>query len=505
MWRLIAFLTVIAVGVGLSTTGRAASVSPAAHTHGSVVLRVMTYNMAGGEWGWEHGPASSQTAPQEQGVVDAIRAANADVVGLQEPFGRTRLIARMLGPGWYAYPRLHTVSRYPILEPGGAKSVYAYIQIAPGRVVAMLNTHLPSAPYGPYGVRDGKSLARILHNENVGRIPWMKPILAAARPLIAAGVPTILTGDFNSPSWRDWTPAVVHARGLPYSVRWPVSLAIEQAGFRDTYRQLHPNPIKSLGFTWPSGYPLFQHSAPKYSDRIDIVWAGGPAKALRSQIVGYPGSPYTDIPVKPWVSDHRAVVTTLRVHPVTPPDLVAVDSFRVYRGDPIGVSFRAPATSGVRVELRRGGATVASQSTGGARNGRVQFSSGALLPGIYAIRLAGAGSSTPTPTNVTIVAPHAQPSIAVSKHVFAVGEPIAVSWRNDPGNRYDWLSVNTPNGTPLTLDLLEWRYVNSEINGSGTIGRTDHGDWPLKAGNYKVWLCLDDGYVCWDSASFTVR
>ena len=209
-------------------------------------------------------------------------------LGLQVPLG-SRLIARMLGAGWYAYPRLHTVSRYPILEPGGAKSVYAYVQIAPGRVVAILNTHLPSAPYGPYGVRDGKGLARILHNENVGRIPWMKPILAAARPLIAAGVPTILTGDFNAPSWRDRTPQAATARGLPYSVRWPVSLAIEQAGFHDTYRRLHPNAVKSLGFTVAQRLPAVPVFAPKYSDRIDIVWAGGPAKVLRSQIVGYPG------------------------------------------------------------------------------------------------------------------------------------------------------------------------------------------------------------------------
>ena len=80
-----------------------------------------------------------------------------------------------------------------------------------------------------------------------------------------------------------------------------------------------------------------------------------------------------------------------------------------------------------------------------------------------------------------------------------------MSWRNDPGNRYDWLSVNAPNGTPLTLDLLEWRYVELRDRRHGTIGKTDHGDWPLPAGNYKVWLCLDDGYVCWDSASFSVR
>ena len=164
-----------------------------------------------------------------------------------------------------------------------------------------------------------------------------------------------------------------------------------------------PTPCKSLGFTWPSGWPTFQHLA-KYSDRIDIVWAGGPAKALRSQIVGYPGSPYTDIPVKNWVSDHRAVVSTVRVHPVKPPTLVAVDSFRVTRGDSIGVSFHAPGRDGVRVELRHGGVTVASRSTDGAHNGHVQFSSAALAPGIYAVSLAGTGGQAPTPTSVTVVA-----------------------------------------------------------------------------------------------------
>ena len=187
MLRLIAFVAVIAVGVGLSTSGQAASLTPAAASGNSIVLRVMTYNMAGGEWGWQYGPGSPQTTADEQGAVDAIRAARADVVGIQEPFGRTRLIAKMLGPGWYAYPRLHTVSRYPILEPGGADHVYGYLQVAPGKVVALLNTHLPSTPYGPYGVRDGKSKALVLHNEALQRIPWMQPILAAARPLIASG------------------------------------------------------------------------------------------------------------------------------------------------------------------------------------------------------------------------------------------------------------------------------------------------------------------------------
>ena len=119
--RLRVFLAIAVLAAGLSSIGGG---SPAALAHSrpqGVVLRVMTFNMAGGEWGWEHGPGSRQTAADEQAVVAAIRAARADVVGLQEPFGRTRLIARVLGPSWHAYPRLHTVSRYPILEPGGAR------------------------------------------------------------------------------------------------------------------------------------------------------------------------------------------------------------------------------------------------------------------------------------------------------------------------------------------------------------------------------------------------
>ena len=60
-------------------------------------------------------------------VVEAIRKADADVVGLQEPFGRTRKLARALG--WYAAPRLHTISRFPILQPAGQRRV---LGVAPG-------------------------------------------------------------------------------------------------------------------------------------------------------------------------------------------------------------------------------------------------------------------------------------------------------------------------------------------------------------------------------------
>ena len=59
-----------------------------------------------------------------------------------------------------------------------------------------------------------------------------------------------LTGDFNSPSYLDWTPKVARARAdVPYAVRWPASLALAQAGFRDSYRDAHPDPVADPGFT----------------------------------------------------------------------------------------------------------------------------------------------------------------------------------------------------------------------------------------------------------------
>ena len=64
-------------------------------------------------------------------VVEAITAADADVVGLQEPFGRTRKLARALG--WYAAPRLHTISRFPILQPAGSDGFWGWLLVAPAR------------------------------------------------------------------------------------------------------------------------------------------------------------------------------------------------------------------------------------------------------------------------------------------------------------------------------------------------------------------------------------
>ena len=116
-------------------------------------------------------------------VGQAIRAAGADVVGVQEPEGNLRRIAEAAGMS-YTDETLHVASRYPIyaVERGGVR--FGYVAVGPGRVVAIGNVHLPSSPYGPELVRDGKTQAEVLTNERATRLGEIRPYLGAA---LAAG------------------------------------------------------------------------------------------------------------------------------------------------------------------------------------------------------------------------------------------------------------------------------------------------------------------------------
>src|SRR4051812_40746739 len=177
-------------------------------------------------------------------VIAAIRDARADIVGLQEAEGNTRRIAEALGwPYWS--DRLHVVSRYPLIDPPAARGEYVLAQVAPGRVFALANVHLTSDPYGPYLVRDGRSVARVLANERATRLPEIRHTLRALRPALRHAIPAFMTGDFNTPSHLDWA-----------AVPWPVTRAVERAGFRDTYRVVHPDPVATPGITWTFGYPF---------------------------------------------------------------------------------------------------------------------------------------------------------------------------------------------------------------------------------------------------------
>ncbi len=275
-------------------------------------LRVMVFNIEEGGVGVDFGK-----------VIEAIRKAEPDVVALQEALGNTGRIAEALG--WaFASARTQVISPHPIVDPPGRDSLYVLVEVCPGRVVAIASVHLPAEPYGPELVRAGGDAEQAIALERRIRLPGLARPLAVLPRLAAAGTPVFLLGDFNAPSHLDWTGAAVGSRPhLRTAVDWPVSRAVEAAGFRDTWREIHPDPVAEPGLTWWADRPPtggYEPGPNTPNDRIDFIFAAGPSVTIDSLIVGEPGRPDVAIGVDPWPSDHRAVVSTFRVDPAPIPD-----------------------------------------------------------------------------------------------------------------------------------------------------------------------------------------
>ena len=463
----------------------------------STTLRVMTFNIFYG--GDELNLQTRQFCKDAAGcpetleqVVEAIRASGADVVGLNEATMNTQLIADRLG--WHASPRTQVISRYPIVDPPGANGLYVFVEPLPGRVVAVSDVHLPADPYGPYELRDGATIDEVLELERDLRLPDIDDELDALPPLAARGIPVFLTGDFNSPSHLDGA----------HGVEWPVSKALANAGFEDSFRAVHPNPIAKPGHTWTPGSP--EGERVEVHDRIDWVLSAGPAEATASAVVGETGS-NTDIAVDPWPSDHRGVVSTFDVTPAEMPVLVAVEERSLEQGQALRVRFHG----GASVALVRGSNTATSKSTGGALDGTLSFATTNLAPGAYKAVLRNGSGQTLSRSAFWLYRPGTPTTVTTSKSTYKVGEPIRVSWKKAPGMKFDWLGLysggesgDNKNQTTCSAGYCGnghyflYTYTRNTIEGSRSFNANSPAGWKtweqIGTGTYQIRLLLDDGY-----------
>jgi endonuclease/exonuclease/phosphatase family metal-dependent hydrolase len=512
-----------AVASSPASPGSAASSGSSTQAAASVRLSVMTQNMfyGGDDYDLTTGGfcAVADGCPQAlHRIADAIVKAKADVVGLQETERNTTVLANLLG--WYSSPRAHVISRYPIIEPPGSGGMYVFVVPAPGRVVAVADFHLPSDPYGPYAVRDGASRAKVLKLERGLRVPAVQEVLPTLAKLVAQGYPVLVTGDFNSPSYLDWTSAVAKARkDVPYPVRWPASAAFAAAGFGDSYRDAHPDPVATPGFTWTPGGP--EEDPHEVFDRIDWVLHAGPVTTLDSKVVGEAGGADVGVPVAaPYPSDHRGVVSTFQVKPVEPAPFAATQQRKIIQGDTISVDWQlagGPAQQ-QRVGLVRhtsaGDEWVRSAAPGVAFGSR-SFTIGNLPPGAYDVVLADRGGARIlTRDQVYVYRPSDRPVLKTSRDVFKVGQRIGVSWTEAPGTGLDWIGLfpckqNGKCGDNSTY--LLYAYTHTDIEGSLTIGKERGGfedtsaAWPLPPGRYVARLLVDDSYQSvGESNQFTI-
>lgn len=487
----------------------AASTASAQET---VRLKVMSFNI------WYGGDQVNFTK-----VIEAIRAADPDIVGLQEPDGKTLKIAELAGYP-YADTRRHIISKYPIFDSGSGETtftgappysvagvdpdaVHAWVLVAPGKVVAVANTHLTSDPYGPELARDGATLDEILANETDARLPEAQALIDGLAPVAASGAPVILTGDFNTPSPLDWTAAAVAARGLPMAVEWPPTKALMAAGFTDSYRAAHPDPVANPGLTWTPGRPVGVMPEGETLDRIDYVWAVN-ATVTDSTVVGEPGGPDVGVAITLWPSDHRAVLTTLDVVPVAAPALITTEPRPVRENSDLLIRVNVPGGGGwAAFVVPRGGDAATAALTGITDvtledRSTILFSTRGMEPGPYdAVLLSPEGTELARHA-FSVVAANGEATLTVTQDKVTPGGDIALHFQGSPGFKLDWIGIYRK-GDPSVYSYLGFAYTGARHQGDIVFPAADLYE-ELAPGDYEARLYLDDHYRTLAIAPFTV-
>ena len=282
-------------------------------------IRVMTFNL------WHGGEAAKQPLTQ---TLEVIRAAKADLVGLQETHGHdsggkrqdnARKLAAMLGWNYFDHgERTAIMSRFVIVTNTPRKWGVS-VRLPSGGEIWMFNAHLMHAPYQPYQLlgipyADApfiKTAAEAVSEARKARGEQLERLLAELRPAIAGGKPVFLTGDFNEPSHQDWTKRAADSGKCPLAVEFPTTLKVTGAGMRDAFRAVFPDEVAHPGWTWT---PTTRPDDPKdRHDRIDFVFVGGKNVGVKSCEVLGEDRKFANIVVQPYPSDHRAVVATIEL------------------------------------------------------------------------------------------------------------------------------------------------------------------------------------------------
>ena len=256
---------------------------------------VMAWNIwhGGKEDGKEIGP---------QRVVDVIRDSKADLVAMQETYGSGELIAKELEFSFH--PRGTNVSihsRFPVVEDISVfeefKCVGALVELPDKRQVAFYSIWLPyNKEIWEEGTRklESKDMLAACQASCDDLIKIDKAITARLSDKKYQNVPVVIAGDFNSMSHLDYISSAEDQFGI--SIDWPTSQVLSDHGFRDSYRELHPEVNRQNDRTWT---PRFKNQE---QDRIDyIYYKGSGVLPIESNVI--------DTHAEKFPSDHAALVT----------------------------------------------------------------------------------------------------------------------------------------------------------------------------------------------------
>ncbi len=204
------------------------------------------------------------------------------------------------------------ISKYPFAGTT-ANNYGVYIDLGDGITALVMNCHGINKPYGPYQLNN-ISYGEFGGNTNVSEVVslnWtarqgmvskiLEDFNASTTPFVS------LSGDFNEPSWLDWTQAVKNSGATQYVVEWPTTKALHDGGLNgDAYRTIHPDPVAHPGYTWAPRDPT------DIQDRIDMTLykAGAKTTVKKCEILGEAAAT-SDVVFPSWTTnlDHRGLRT----------------------------------------------------------------------------------------------------------------------------------------------------------------------------------------------------
>lgn len=261
---------------------------------------------------------------------------------------------RQRGESYYSFYTYDTglLSRYPITDSltvfpcrDDHGSIYRLLCQARGRKFAVYTAHLDYLNDTYYEVRgyDGNSWHEMKPLTDVGEIlrrnalskreEAIRLFLAQAAKDEADGYNIILGGDFNEPSYLDWSPRTRYLYDHHGAVvTWPVSRLLAEADFTDAYRAVYPNELTHPGFTFPADNKDVKPSRLSWTpladerDRIDFVHVKGRGVCvIDAKVFGPSGSiaygrrvanPTKEsfiLPLGTWPTDHKGVWVKIEV------------------------------------------------------------------------------------------------------------------------------------------------------------------------------------------------
>lgn len=272
------------------------------HPH---ILKVLQWNI------WHGGNHLGKDGRER--IIDLIRRTHADVITIQEGYGSQKMIADSLG--YYLQTpslkdNLALLSRYPLQKIGTQRTFFsnpAIVSLPEGQKVYVNDCWLRYAYRPEYTcsvANTGMNPDGWATEDSILGLQDIRQILENdLRPHIGQEIPAIIGGDFNSGSHLDWTPRAASLHYGYTAEKLPISRYLIENGFKDSFRELHPDEMERGEGTFAA---IFGHSQ---TTRIDFLYYNGSKlRAISSKIVRT--MPEID---DVWPSDHAAVLTTFEL------------------------------------------------------------------------------------------------------------------------------------------------------------------------------------------------